>query len=279
MNNKYYIVKPKNDLTIDIPIEMQWDFYGKSESIELYEADVIKQVVGREDFEILRFSYAPYLPNGLTQLNYDFFFYNNSNNSTPPSNTVTASTYTAWTTSYLVEGFSSTQVYYYENAFTKSFFKLDFYDRNDSKNQTLYFTVIIPVQQGKTETALISAVKPPVQIKKPSFTLDFVGDKEGFFLYWLRTKNYIDLSTFYMTAKFFDASIGQFVKMMNVPQSNIASNKFTFNESIYFYYKVKLDYDNKTYSIYNVSDVDNLNRIGAGTPIKWYEYINPPSPT
>jgi hypothetical protein len=42
-------------------------------------------------------------------------------------------------------------------------------------------------------------------------------------------------------------------------------------ESKYFYYKVNLDYVNKTYEI-----LDDLNvRAGTASSIKWYEYINP----
>ena len=73
-----------------------------------------------------------------------------------------------------------------------------------------------------------------------------------------------------MSAKFFDARLGAFVKMMNTPQSNLP-NKFVFDDSEYFYYKVKLNYNNRTYQI-----LDNTNnRIGQGNPILWYEYINP----
>jgi hypothetical protein len=100
--------------------------------------------------------------------------------------------------------------------------------------------------------------------------LDFVGDKEGFFLYWLASKGFLDINTFYMSAKFFDGRLGAFVKMMNEPQSSLP-NKFVFDNSRYFFNKVVLDYNNKTYEIFDYLD----NRIGAGTPIKWYEYINP----
>ena len=72
-----------------------------------------------------------------------------------------------------------------------------------------------------------------------------------------------------MSAKFFNASQGYWVKMMTKPQSDIG-NKFQFN-SQYFYYKLKLDYDNRTYKIFDVSN----NRIGQGNPITWYEYVNP----
>jgi hypothetical protein len=76
-----------------------------------------------------------------------------------------------------------------------------------------------------------------------------------------------------MSAKFFDARLGVFVRMMNRPQSTLSGNYFTFDSSDYFYYKVKLDYPTKTYEV--ISTVTN-NRVGDEiNPIAWYEYINP----
>jgi hypothetical protein len=172
-----------------------------------------------------------------------------------------------------VEGFTSNEVYYYANPFTKSFFKLDFYDTKDLKTQTNYFTIILPVQQGLTEIASISQILPNVNIKKPTFKLDYIGDKEGFFIYWLRKREYVDLTTFYMSAKFFDAKLGVYVKMTNVPQSSIP-NVYTFNNEDYFYYQVNLDYNTKTYEVYSTSN--SVQRVGTDNlPISWYEYVNP----
>ena len=84
-----------------------------------------------------------------------------------------------------------------------------------------------------------------------------------------RNKEFLDISKFYMTAKFFDARLGVFVKMTNTPQSDIAS-KFMFDPEIYFYYEVRLNYNEKTYEVW-----DNSVRRGTSVPIKWYEYINP----
>ena len=141
----------------------------------------------------------------------------------------------------------------------------------DGKSQTNYFTIIIPVQQGFMELVNLSPYIPDVLIKKPSYKLDFVGDKEGFFIYWLKNIKFYDLTTFYMSAKFFDGRLGVYVKMMKVPQSSpLIPSVFEF-ESKYFYYKVNLDYVNKTYEI-----LDDLNvRVGTTSSIKWYEYINP----
>jgi hypothetical protein len=147
---------------------------------------------------------------------------------------------------------------------------LDFYDTDDVNTQTIYFTIIIPVQQGASELASISPIIPDVNIRIPSFKLDFVGDKEGFFIYWLRKKDVIDLDTFYMSAKFFNARLGGFMTMMTTPQSNLP-DKFIFDARKYFYYKVTLDYNKFTYSIYDITG----NRTGTISSIKWYEYVNP----
>ena len=134
-------------------------------------------------------------------------------------------------------------------------------------------SIILPVQQGQTETATLSTLVPPVEIKKPKMLLDYLGDKEGFFVYWLRSRNFIDIDTFFVTAKFFDARLGVFKQMTNTRQDLIVPNKFTFNNGNYYYYKVKLDYDNKTYEVFSTS---TTLRVGdVNTPIKWYEYVNP----
>jgi hypothetical protein len=254
---------------------MKWDFAGRTDSIEKYEDEVLTDIIGvAEDFEILRFAHAPYGQTSRTEIFYEFNFF--SGNTADLTNALPSD----WVNSYLAEGFTSDQIYYYTNPFTKSFFKLDFYDTNDTATQTNYFTIIIPVQQGFTETASISPLTPSVQIKKPYFKLDYVGDKEGFFLYWLKNEEFLNLNTFYMTAKFFDARLGVFVKMMTTTQAafnltttttttpNPVPSPFSFNGNDYFYYKVVLDYPTKTYTITDLSDV----RV---TTIKWYEYINP----
>ena len=280
-NNSYKFTLPKgDDKYINIPIEIKWDFLGQDDAVEEYQQNVVEEVIGIPgDFEVLRFAHAPYDNGTKTDIKYDFHFFSDlqqdsNGNLVPtvpvnPSQQVLTSSATDWVASYIPEGFTAIEIYYYVKPFTKSFFKLDFYDSKDTITQTNYFTVIIPVQQGFTVTDVVSSYKPSVQIKIPSFKLDYVGDKEGFFLYWLRNRKFLDISKFYMTAKFFDARLGIFVKMTNTPQSLIPS-KFTFNPEDYFYYEVRLNYNEKTYEVW-----DNNNRVGTTSSIKWYEYINP----
>lgn len=265
MNNSYKFILSELPQVIELPVELKWDFYGRDETIDEYQEEVVNEIIGVPyDFEILRFTHKEY-GQEQTKIQYDFYFYSGN------PNVVSASTVSNWVCSYIPEGFLSTEIYYYRPAFTKSFFKLDFYDSPTGTNQTNYFTVILPVQQGLTETVSISTALPSVKIKKPSMPLDFVGDTEGFYLYWLRNPKFTPIDTFYMTAKFFDARLGIFVKMMNTPQGALP-DKFNFVPEEKFYYKVVLDRVSKTYEIFNV--VTGL-RVGAGTPINWFEYVNP----
>lgn len=261
------IVKDDTNKYLNIPVNMQWDFMGRDDSISEYEAKAIKEVTGvAADFEVARFSHNIFQNND-TAINYQFNFYDD----TLP---ITGNTIGTWGSSYLNEGFSVQEVYYFSKPFTKSFFKLDFYDTPDESTQQIYLSVILPIQQGLTQTAVINSLIPPVEIKKPTMILDSIGaDKEGFYIYWLRSRNFIDISQFYMTAKFFNARLGVFKQMTNTRQDLITPNKFQFNNADYFYYKVNLDYDNKTYEVFSTS---TQLRVGdSASPIIWYEYVNP----
>ena len=271
--NKFVIRQDGDtDKQINIPVELKWDYLGLDMAIQEYEKEVITEVIGvGRDFEISRFAHAPATgTTNNTEINYEFYFYsggsmNDINN---------------WRVNYLSEGFTPQEVYYYENNFANSFFKLDFYDTPDEKKQTNYLTVILTTQQGlKMDTQMQRTL---VSIKKPEFILDYVGDKEGFFLYWLKKRTFLNINTFYMSAKFYNAKTGQFVTMMtgkgttpfdltNGPQALLNRNKYAFDNTQFMYYTVKLDYPTQTYQVFNTYG----QRLGTNLPIKWYEYVNP----
>lgn len=286
-----YIIRKDGfvDKYINIPIQLSWDNLGSDDLLDRYENQIVKEVIGTgRDFEISRFAHAPaenITEN--TELNYEFYFYNGGN----------LGNINNWSINYLSEGFTTQDIYYYSNNFSNSFFKLDFYDTVDEKRQTNYFTVILPTQQGLTMNVTMQRTK--VDIKKPKFVLDYIGDKEGFFIYWLKKKSFLNISTFYMTAKFFNAKTGGFTKMITGrgwdptsiipcaspyppsnpeltkgPQSFIScpgGNYFDFDSTQYFYYTLQLDYDTQTYKIYNTEG----QRLGTDLAIKWFEYVSP----
>jgi hypothetical protein len=272
--NKYRIVPDNNEKYLNIPIEMKWDFTGKDDSLDEYQKTIFEEVIGTaNDFEICRFTHEEYLDvnqRTKTNINYEFNFYNYS----LPITAATVTT-TNWDDTYLNLAFTTPDIYYFRKPFTKSFFKLDFYDNPSDVSQNIYFSVILPVQQGEFQTVNLSAIITNINIRKPKYSLDYLGDKEGFFIYWLRDRNYIDIDEFYMSAKFFNGRTGNFIRMMNRPQiPPFTPSLFTFNSDEYFYYKLKLDYDTKTYQVF--STINPTQRVGVdGTPIIWYEYVNP----
>jgi hypothetical protein len=271
--NKYTIRQDGGltDKTITFPIQLDWDYSGLDQAIDEFEVEAINKVIGvGRDFEVSRFAHAP--QTGATDdtfVQYQFYFHSGGTSVNNVNN---------WSIDYRQEGFTAQEIFYYNNNFSNSFFKLDLYDNVDEKKQTNYVTIILPTQQGLTMVAPMN--RTDVEIKKPDFVLDYVGDKEGFFLYWLKKRTFLNVRTFYMTAKFYDAEKGVFVKMMNMPQAVSSGTTTTFDNSKFFYYRVELDYEKQTYQVFNTNPAQNIynnygQRAGTSVPIKWYEYVNP----
>lgn len=283
--NKYRIALTPGEKYINIPIEVDFDSVGREDLIKEYEQDVVEQVINPiEDFEVNRFSHLRWYDtenaNYNTSIEYNFQFYDY--NQTITANTVTnqswQTSYTASTnsTSFSGRSFTNKELYYYVNSFKRSFFKLDFYDSQDPLNQKIYFTIIIPTQQGlKTPTNIGSnrvQLQRIVDVNVPNFILDFVGDKEGFFIYWLKDISYYNITEFYMSAKFFNAKIGEFIRLINRPQSLI-NDPTNILPDDYFYYKVDLNYNTHEYQVFKT--FGNQNRVGTKyESINWYEYVN-----
>lgn len=290
MNNNYFRKTiTTQDQYIDIPIEINFDMAGREEGIANFEDEVISDIINPiADFEVTKFAHTEWdynvnistpfgqfnISSGGTDINYEFYFFDYLTG-------VTGSSVTNWGTDYENATFTDSEIYYFANSFKGSFFKLDFYDTPQNESQKLLLSIILPTQQGLKEPGTIG---PPlnqtnVQVKKPKFVLDSIGaDKEGFYVYWLKDLNYLNITEFYVSAKFFNAKVGQFVRMINRPQSTlIGQNMFNIDKTQYFYYKYVLDYDTFEYMVYSYnSNFQNAQRIGTGiTPIKWYEYVNP----
>jgi hypothetical protein len=265
------------DLALQTPILTTWDLNGVNETIEVFENEIIQKAINPIDnFETIRYSHKSWESQIInvspkTSTHYDFYFYSATTDSS-----ITATTNnTSWVSDYRANGLSSKQIYYYDDVFSKSYFKLDFYDSKKSSAQQNLLTIILPTQQGLTTSTVIGL--NTVNIRIPQYQLNFTGDKEGYFVYWLKSPEFFnpEISTLYMSAKFYDASIGGFKRMMNSPQGDL-QNKFNFPQEIYFYYTLKLNYDDYTYEVFLDNELNTLTKVGTDyNPIKWYEYVNP----
>lgn len=260
-------LQTNNDKYLDIPIELKWSELGQDDSIDEIQQRTVEEVIGKPtDFDCVRFGNKTYPFTTKTDINYVFNFFDSINGS--------LSNPTSWINSYEQQGFDINETYFVSNSFAKSFFKLDLYDTDDSRTQINYLTLIIPTNLStkiEIQKPFLPDLKP---VKIPKFTLDYLGNKESFFIYWLKNTNYLNLTTFYMSAKFFNAKTGEFIRLTNRPFSSIGS--FKFNQSEYFYYKVKLNYSDYTYEIFDYTSQNNEVRKGSSSdPINWYQYVNP----
>ena len=175
--NKFKIVVNDNDRELVIPIETNEDYLDQLNNIEAFDDEIVKRVINpNEDFEISRFAHAQHDESQRTDVNYQFFF-------TPSGSTPSNISYV---NSYVSEGFTPQQIYYFSKPFRNSFFKIDFYDTTEDVSQINYITIILPTTQGETEPATVGVNN--VNVKIPKYKLDFLGDKEGFFIYWLRSR-------------------------------------------------------------------------------------------
>lgn len=296
MNDKFLGIVKTEDGFLNIPLEIDFDFEGRTQSIELYESEVLEQIINpSQDFESTKFAHAEwnYVATGftlnfvggiptltvtstttkVTDINYEFNFFDYLS-------PISGATLSNWAIDYENASFTDSEIYYFANSFKGSFFKLDFYDTSQSESQKILLTVILPTQQGLKEPGTIGSVNFPVNVmvKKPKFKLDYAGaDKEGFFIYFLKDKSYLNIDELYVSAKFFNAKKGQFVRLMNVPQSNFTgASRFNVDKQKTFYYKYKLNYQTFEYEVFYEAQVGNVTRVGTiNSPIKWYEYVNP----
>ena len=257
---------------------MEFDNYGQDDDITVFQNKTEEEIVGKPtDFESTRFAHSAYTTGItsqiITEINYNFYFFDRTTN-------VNNSTSANWKDDYRISGgaglFTDRNLYYFENPFTKSFYKLDLYDSPNDTNQTIYLTLIIPVQQGKKVSIsnnTITLYLNSIDVTTPRFTLDCIGNnKESFYIYWINNQRFVNVTNFYMSCKFFNGGTGKFTRMMNRSQGSMGS-KFTFKPEDYFYQKVYLNYKTGLYSIY---DSQSNIRIGSSVnPINWYEYVSP----
>lgn len=263
--NKYKIIKPNiNDLSINLPVQMNWDYLGQQDSIDSYEDSVVDRITENKiDYELTRFSpkkCQPEMnvpPDKCFQLNFEFFLFKGKVGDKIIDDT-------QWISSFLNGDFLEKDIVFNTDKFKNSFFKLDFYDSPISKEQKIYLTLIFPFENGNKNIG---------GLKTPTYTLDYNSNSENYFIYWLKDKNYLNIDTFYVSATYFNSSDGSFTRMANLCQGNLTTDKYNLNSIFDFYYKLELNYDEKNYEYFDMR-IENLVVGLANNPIKWYEYVS-----
>lgn len=194
---------------------------------------------------------------------------------------------------YDFQGFTPEETYKSAKVFTKSFFKLDLYNSRERNSQKLFISIIInPINGVKIYRPTLSVQCPADELDgrwncrpqgeqfcpSPKFELDPVNNNEGYFIYWLKEKTFLDLDVFYMSCKFYNGKTGEVTQLLNTPQDVInatTSQPYSISKEDYYYYRVVLNQERFTYTIYNVG---SGTRVGEteNNPINFYQYFNSP---
>ena len=247
--NNFKILKTNIDKGINIPINMNWDFLDREDSLNLYEEQIITEIIGEpENYETARFSY-PY------PFSYVFNFKNSGD--------------TDWVNSYVESGrFTQNQVLNKSNPFMKSFFKIDLYDSSNTRRRRNFLTVILNKKNDTTNVDLGNNLGTG-KLSIPTYSLNPLTNPEGFYLYWFENPDILNLTKLYMTVKFFDGSTGEFTTFTTKKQTESATPYRLTTD--YFMREVNFNFTQQTYTI------NNLQSQTALSTLNWYEYKNPPT--
>ena len=248
--NRYKIIESNVDKSLVIPLDINWDFLDRGDSVDIYQQEIVDKVVGEPvDYELARFTHN--VCQNATKLTYKFNFWNSDNND--------------YDNSYVVPNlFNPYQLYYETQPIKKTFFKMDLYDSNDPTNQRIYLSIILTPKQT-TITELKNYESFDYNVKIPKFELDYIGEREGFFIYFFQDKTIIGKTDLFMSAKMFNGLTGEYIKFSSVDQT-LQGNPNNFNPAL-FYFKVQFNYNDKTYKIINPQNAEVCE-------IEWFEYVN-----
>lgn len=238
---------------------------GWDESFQQYEDEVLKDIINPiENYETCRYIHKPYTSsNNIYQTDIWFYFY-----------FLSGGTYVL---DYTPQGLDQTTKLLAD--VKNSFFRLEFYKTPNNEppnrsNRRLVFAKNLSLPIG--EKSFIESINSEMYV--PVFMGSNYKNKENMYLFWFEDDTVLEESTltgttFFMTAKFYNAVDGSRLQFANKQISN--SSSLIEEDDLYF--EVQMDRSNAPSYNYDVSDYNSAgtvrgNRRGtSSSPINFYE--------
>lgn len=239
--NKIKIRQTIGNKEITLPIFSNWDLYAREDSVNIEKDKIVEKIIGKPtNYELCRYTMETVLNE--SKLIYELNFRKLGSNQ--------------WHNSYLsgITTFDKNDIEYLNKSFTKSFFKLDFYDTIDKIKQKIQFSVILNTTSG------IKVDENGDLLYIPKFELDHIKIQESYYIYWYE-ENILNITDFYFNCKFFNAKVGEFTTFINKKTSDIPTDYIPQDN---FFYKITINYSKKTYKIFDEAN----NQINF---LNWYE--------
>lgn len=239
---------------------------GWAESFIEYEDDLKNKIINSiENYETIRYIHEPYngiISNPTTkQSDIWFYFYFIDNGD--------------YVQNYEPTGLSNISNSNLTLQTTNSFFRLEFYKTLNEQpperaNRKLVFAKNIMIPSGEKFYLTLDDFNDYIYV--PVFYGSNYANKENMYLFWFEDNTpYVNSqysgNTFWMTAKYFNSIDGSLYDFVNDCYSTV----HTIVETQDFYYKVIMNQNNYTYSIYQYNGIVG-DRVGTfDNPIKFYE--------
>jgi hypothetical protein len=181
---------------IIIPFSQEYKNTGYSNLVQnLIREEKDKAVNPIEDIEKIKFNSAVFGEQTKSNLNLEFYFYNEENDS--------------YGTNYENAGFTSEEISQKRNNIRNSFYRIDFYDSNNQREQNFLFSEFLNINQKTDSTTF------------PLRRLYWFKEDEKF----VKENTYREI---YMEVTFFNAKTGLTTKFLNTTLSG-AVNLDTYN--------------------------------------------------
>ena len=291
--NRIQIKTSDTNKKITIPLGQGFDELGREQLIDIYEEVELQDNINIiQDFETTKYAFNNSVSGN--SIYYQFEFLDTMN---------------AYQSDFTVLGFTAFELASEAKVVTKSFFKFNFYDSPDRKQQKMVFSNIMPLNNClKGGNVPVNVATDPLeyynQLAKGIFlpVWNFLEPKvrlrprpglnENYYIQWFKKRDLYEGNVFYMSCQFFNAKTGKIMRMIN--ESPPLPIPTVLNFIDYYYYEVILKIEpNVTYSPrynykvrkytannYNAGQVGMGSEVGTGfppgqQPIKFYEYVNP----
>ena len=241
--NRLNIKASTADKSITIPIGQTFDEVGNEQLVRTWEEVELQDNINViQDYETTRYAYANNI--SANTISYAFEFWDTTTSS--------------YVDNFNVLGFLDKDLAKPKKAFTRSFFKFDFYDSPLRKEQKIMFTNILPLNNCMKEMVTVNVNEDPTEyfaqlaadplgtprygVYQPICLLGPLhGRSENYYIQWLKDRELTEINTFYMSCKFYNAKTGKVTNMINEsPTLSQITNGEVLSYPEWFYYEVKL---------------------------------------
>lgn len=240
--NRLNIKVSPSDKSITIPIGQTFDEVGNEQLVRTWEEVELQDNINViQDYETTRYAYRNNI--SANTVSYAFEFWDGATSS--------------YVDNFNVLGFLDKDLAKPKKAFTRSFFKFDFYDSPLRKEQKIMFTNIMPLNNCMKMVKAVDQLQDPTEyfsqiannISIPSYGVyvpicvlgPLHGRSENYYIQWLKDRELTEINEFYMTCKFYNAKNGKVTNMINEsPTASQITNGEVLSYPEWFYYKVKL---------------------------------------